>query len=163
MVEIRKLKDNDKPQVRTLELFCIREYLEGSLQKNWDDLPPDLMEQLGASTKDSFDFYREGGMSYVALEKGQIVAFLFSQIIRHVNNIEKVLWVENMGVHPDHRRKGVGLKLLRRAASDAKKKGAKAVQSVVMPDAKDAVMLHKKVGFFMDGRKFAFLDLENFK
>jgi len=24
-------------------------------------------------------------------------------------------------------------------------------------------MLHKKVGFFMDGRKFAFLDLENFQ
>ncbi len=33
MVDIRKLKDDDKPQVRTLELFCIREYLEGSLRR----------------------------------------------------------------------------------------------------------------------------------
>jgi aminoglycoside 6'-N-acetyltransferase I len=163
MVEIRKVKDEDKSHVRTLELFCIREYLENSLQKRWDDLPSELMEQLGASTKDSFEFYRDSGMSYVAMEKGQVVGFLFSQMIQYVNNIEKVLWIENVGVHPDHRRKGVGLKLLRRAALDAKKKGAKAVQSVIMPDSKNAVMLHKKVGFFMDGRKFAFLDLENFQ
>ncbi|HOE52153.1 MAG TPA: GNAT family N-acetyltransferase [Methanomassiliicoccales archaeon] len=163
MVEIRKLKDEDKPQVRTLELFCVREYLEGSLRKNWDDLPAELVEQLGASAKDSFEFYRDGGMSYVAVEQGQVIGFLFAQIIRYVNNIEKVLWIENIGVHPEHRRKGVGLKLLRRAALDAKKKGAKAVQSVIMPDSKEAVMLHKKVGFFMDGRKFAFLDLENFQ
>ncbi len=163
MVEIRKLKDEDKPQVRTLELFCVREYLEGSLRKNWDDLPAELVEQLGASAKDSFEFYRDGGMSYVAVEQGQVIGFLFAQIIRYVNNIEKVLWIENIGVHPEHRRKGVGLKLLRRAALDAKKKGAKAVQSVIMPESKEAVMLHKKVGFFMDGRKFAFLDLENFQ
>ena len=162
MVDIRKVKKEDKPQVRTLELFCIREYLENSLQKRWDDLPAELMEQLGASTKDSFDFYREAGLSYVAMDKGQVVGFLFSQMMQHVNNIDKVLWIENLGVHPEHRRKGVGLKLLRRAALDAKKKGAKAVQSVIMPDSKDAVMLHKKVGFFLDGRKFAFLDLENF-
>ncbi len=102
-------------------------------------------------------------MSYVAVDKGQVVGFLFSQIIQHVNNIEKVLWIENLGGAPDHRRKGVGLKLLGALHWDAKKKGAKAVQSVVMPDAKDAVMLHKKVGFFIDGRKFAFLDLENFQ
>jgi aminoglycoside 6'-N-acetyltransferase I len=163
MVEIRKVKDEDKSHVRTLELFCIREYLENSLQRRWDDLPSELMEQLGASAKDSFEFYRDSGMSYVAVEKGQVVGFLFSQMIQYVNNIEKVLWIENVGVHPDHRRKGVGLKLLRRAALDAKKKGAKAVQSVIMPDSKNAVMLHKKVGFFMDGRKFAFLDLENFQ
>ncbi|TFG57437.1 MAG: GNAT family N-acetyltransferase [Methanomassiliicoccus sp.] len=163
MVEIRKIKEEDRSHVRTLELFCIRDYMESSLQKSWDDLPSELMEQLGASAKDSFEFYRESGMSYVAMEKGQVIGFLFSQMIQYVNNIEKVLWIENVGVHPDHRRKGVGLKLLRKAALDSKKKGAKAVQSVIMPDSKNAVMLHKKVGFFMDGRKFAFLDLENFQ
>ncbi|MCG7844597.1 MAG: GNAT family N-acetyltransferase [Methanomassiliicoccales archaeon] len=163
MVDIRKVKEEDKSHVRTLELFCIRDYLENSLQKKWDDLPSELLEQLGASAKDSFEFYRESGTSYVAVEKGQVVGFLFSQMIQYVNNIEKVLWIENIGVHPDHRRKGVGLKLLRRAALDAKKKGAKAIQSVIMPDSKNVVMLHKKVGFFMDGRKFAFLDLENFQ
>jgi len=163
MVDIRKVKDDDKSHVRTLELFCIREYLESSLQKKWDDLPSELIEQLGASAKDSFEFYRDTGLSYVAMEKGQVVGFLFSQIIEHVNNIDKVLWIDNVGVHPDHRRKGVGLKLLRRASLDAKKKGAKAVQSVLMPDSKNAVMLHKKAGFFLDGRKFAFLDLENFE
>ncbi|MCX6650331.1 MAG: GNAT family N-acetyltransferase [Methanomassiliicoccales archaeon] len=163
MVDIRKVKDEDRSNVRTLELFCIREYLESSLQKDWDELPPELMEQLGASTKDSFEFYQNSGLSYVALEKGQVVGFLFSQIVEHVNGIEKVLWIENVGVHPDHRRKGVGLKLLRKASLDAKKKGAKAVQSVIMPDSKSTIMLHKKVGFFMDGRKFAFLDLENFQ
>jgi predicted N-acetyltransferase YhbS len=163
MVEIRALKENDRGHVRALELFCIREYLEGSLHKNWDQLSHDLVDELGASSASSFDHYLKSVLCYVALEEGQIVGFIFGQMVEHINNVPKVLWVESIAVHPNHRRKGIAYKLLKKTATEARKKGAKAVQSIIMPDLAASVMLHKKLGFFMDGRKVAFLDLESFQ
>jgi len=163
MVEIRALKENDRGHVRALELFCIREYLEGSLHKSWDQLSHDLIDELGASSHNSFDHYLKSGLCFVALEDGHIVGFVFGQMVDYINNVPKVLWVESIAVHPNHRRKGIAYKLLKKAATDAKKKGAKAVQSTIMSDLAASVMLHKKLGFFMDGRKVAFLDLESFQ
>jgi aminoglycoside 6'-N-acetyltransferase I len=163
MTEIRALKENDRGHVRAHELFCIREYLESSLKKNWDELPQDLIDQLGASSKGSFDHYLDSGLSYVAVEDGQIIGFVFTQMMEYINNVPKVMWVESVAVHPDHRRKGIGYKLLKKCATEGKKKGAKAVQSIIMPDLAASVMLHKKLGFFMDGRKVSFLDLETFQ
>jgi aminoglycoside 6'-N-acetyltransferase I len=163
MVEIRALKENDRGHVRALELFCIREYLEGSLHKSWDQLSHDLIDELGASSHNSFDHYLKSGLCFVALEDGHIVGFVFGQMVDFINNVPKVLWVESIAVHPNHRRKGIAYKLLKKAATDAKKKGAKAVQSTIMSDLAASVMLHKKLGFFMDGRKVAFLDLESFQ
>ena len=163
MVEIRALKEEDRGHVRALELFCIREYLESALKKNWDTLSQELIDQLGASAKGSFDFYKDAGLSYVAIEDKQIVGFIFSQMVEHVFNVDKVVWIEGLMVHPMQRRKGIGFKLLRKVAAEGKKKGAKAVQSVVLQDSQSTIMLHKKVGFFIDGRKLAFLDLESFE
>jgi len=163
MVEIRALKENDRGHVRALELFCIREYLEGSLHKSWDQLSHDLIDELGASSHNSFDHYLKSGLCFVALEDGHIVGFVFGQMVDYINNVPKVLWVESIAVHPNHRRKGIAYKLLKKAATEAKKKGAKAVQSTIMSDLAASVMLHKKLGFFMDGRKVAFLDLESFQ
>jgi len=163
MVEIRALKEEDRGHVRALELFCVREYLESALKKNWDSLSQELIDQLGASAKGSFDFYKEAGMSYVAIEDKQIVGFIFAQMVQHVFNVEKVVWIEGLMVHPLQRRKGIGYKLLRKVSAEGKKKGAKAVQSVILQDSQSAIMLHKKVGFFIDGRKLAFLDLESFE
>ena len=132
-------------------------------KRKWDELSQDLIDQLGASNDKAFKTYLDSGLSYVAMEEGQIVGFVFAQMVEHINNIPKVLWVENIGVHPTHRRKGIGYKLLKKAAAEGKKKGAKAVQSTIMPENAKSVMLHKKIGFFMDGRKVAFLDLESFQ
>ena len=163
MVEIRALKEEDRGHVRALELFCVREYLESALKKNWDSLPQQLIDQLGASAKGSFDYYKEAGMSYVAIEDKQIVGFVFAQMVNHVFNVEKVVWIEGLMVHPLERRKGIGYKLLRKVSAEGKKKGAKAVQSVILQDSQSSILLHKKVGFFIDGRKLAFLDLESFE
>ncbi len=163
MVEIRALKEEDRGHVRALELFCVREYLESALKKNWDSLPQELIDQLGASAKGSFDYYKDAGLSYVAIEDKQIVGFVFAQMVHHVYNVDKVVWIEGLMVHPMQRRKGIGFKLLRKVSAEGKKKGAKAVQSVILQDSQSSILLHKKVGFFIDGRKLAFLDLESFE
>ena len=164
MVEIRALKENDRGHVRALELFCIREYLEGSLHKSWDQLSHDLIDDLGASSHNSFDHYLKSGLCFVAVEDGHIVGFVFGQMVEYINNVAKVLWVESIAVHPNHRRKGIAYKLLKKTATEAKKKGAKSgAEHHHALTLAASVMLHKKMGFFMDGRKVAFLDLESFQ
>jgi aminoglycoside 6'-N-acetyltransferase I len=159
MVDIRAMKEGDRGHVRALELFCIREYLEDTVKKNMDQMQQDVVDQLGASAKGSFDFYIDKGLSFVAVENKQIVGFVFAQMIEHINSVEKVLWIESTGVHPDHRRKGIGLKLLNKVTAEGKKKGAKAAESNIMADLMPSLMMHRKAGFFMDSRKIALLDL----
>ena len=163
MVQIVPLTEKDRNAVRALELFCIREYLEPSMTTKWDDLHPDLMNQLGASAQQSFDHYRVSGLSFMAKEDDQVVGFIFAQMVEHLYNIPKMVWVENIGVHPSHRRKNIAYQMLKKVILEGKKKGAKAVHSAIMPDNAKSIMLHKKLGFFVDGRKTAFLDLESFR
>ena len=163
MVQIVPLTEKDRNAVRALELFCIRECLEPSMTTKWDDLHPDLMNQLGASAQQSFDYYRASGLSFMAKEDDQVVGFIFAQMVEHLYNIPKMVWVENIGVHPSHRRKSIAYQMLKKVILEGKKKGAKAVHSAIMPDNAKSIMLHKKLGFFVDGRKTAFLDLESFR
>ena len=163
MAQIAKLTKEDKGHVRALELFIMKEYFEATLNRKWDGLSHDFVDQLGATAKGSFEHYLNSGLSFVAKEDGQIVGFVFAKMVEHMSNIPKAVWIENIGVHPSYRRKGIGLMLLKRLATESKKKGALAVQSAIMPDNPKSIMLHKKAGFFMDARKIAFLDLDNLK
>ncbi|MBM4237674.1 MAG: GNAT family N-acetyltransferase [Euryarchaeota archaeon] len=163
MVQIVPMREEDRGLVRTLELFCLRETIEPVLTKKWSDLRQDLVDQLGASSAQNYDHYVGSRLSYVAKEKRTIVGFVFAKIVTHVYSVPKMVWVENVGVHPDHRRKGVAYRLLKAVALEGKRQGAKAMHSAIMPDNIESIMLHKKLGFFVDGRKIAFLDLEGFK
>lgn len=163
MAQIVKLKKEDKGHVRALELFIIKEYLESMLKRKWEELDQEFIDQLGASNDKAFKLYLESGLSFVAKEDGQIVGFVFAQMVDHMSNIPKSVWVENIGVHPSYRRRGIGYQLMRKVSLEAKKVGAKAIQSAIMPENAKSMMLHKKAGFFLDARKVAFLDLDAVK
>lgn len=163
MVQIAKLKKEDKGHVRALELFIIKEYVESMLKRKWEDLSQEFVDQLGATNDKAFKLYLDSGLSYVAKEDGQIVGFVFAQKVEHMSNIPLSVWVENIGVHPSHRRKGIGYQLLKKVSQEGRRQGAKAVQSAIMPENAKSLMLHKKMGFFLDARKIAFLDLDGLK
>ncbi len=160
-MKLEELRQEHHSSVRTLELFCIREYIESSMAKEWDNVPKQLINQLGASAKDSFGHYLESGLSFVAQEDDEIAGFIFAQMVEHIYNIPKLVWVENLGVHPSMRRQGIGYRLLEKVALTGRERGARAVHSSIMPHNKRSIMLHKKLSFFIDARKIAFLDLES--
>ena len=68
-----------------------------------------------------------------------------------------------MCVDPDYRRMGLGYKLLRRLAENSKRMGSTAIHCTIAPKNLPAIMLHKKIGFFIDRRESAFLDLGTFR
>jgi L-amino acid N-acyltransferase YncA len=163
MVEIRPMKLKDLVQVRDLEISCIREYFSAILENKWDELPQQWKDDLGASSQKSFKTYLDSGLSFVAEEDGQIFGFIFAQMLHHVYNAENLVWVENMGVHKYYRRNGIGYMLLRETVRAGMAQGATVVHSAIQPDNAPSIMLHKKMGFFVDRRDVALLDLTDKK
>ena len=162
-MEIRPMKLKDIVQVRDLEISCIKEYFAEILENKWESLPQQWKDDLGASSKKSLGTYLESGLSFVAEEDGEIFGFIFAQMLHHVNNTENLVWIENMGVHPYLRRNGIGYKLLRATMDAGIEKGAQAIHSSIQPNNLPSIMLHKKLGFFMDRREVALFDCNDAK
>lgn len=162
-MEIRAMKLKDLVKIRELEMKCIREYFDKEIKNEWDGLPKEWKDNLGASSSKSFIAYAETGLSFVAEEEGEILGFVFAQMLHHVYNAENMLWIENMGVHEYYRRIGIGYKLLSKVLDEGLAHGATVAHSAIQPDNLRSIMLHKKAGFFMDRREVALMDMNDWK
>ncbi|MCL1810675.1 MAG: GNAT family N-acetyltransferase [Methanomassiliicoccaceae archaeon] len=162
-MEIRQMKLKDIEKVRELEISCIREYFAETIENKWEDLPKEWKDNLGASSRNHFASYLEGGMSFVAEEDGEIYGFIFAKILEHVFDVNKLVWIENMAVHPYVRRNAIGYKLLREVLRKGMEIGADAAHSMIQSGNAPSIMLHKKIGFFMDRREVALIDLKDQK
>lgn len=160
-MEIRPMKMKDLVKVRDLEIMCIREYFSEILENKWEELPKDWKDDLGASSKKSFSTYLDSGLSFVAEEDGEVMGFIFAQMLHHVYNAENLIWIENMAVHPYFRRNGIGYKLLRETVRKGSEMGGTVVHSAIQPDNVPSIMLHKKLGFFIDRRSVALFDMND--
>lgn len=161
-MKIVPLTDEDRVAVRMLELACIREYIEGPMERKWEEFDNEVRQKLGASASGSFGHYRDAGLSFVAKEGDRVIGFVFAQPMHWIDGIEKAVWVENVGVDPEFRRMGVGYMLLRHLALEGKRQGALVVHSSISPDNVSSLLLHKKLGFLAEDRKIAYLDLAKF-
>ena len=160
-MEIVTIGHEDWEELRQLELALFRENLEVSKAMKWEEVSPELIDHLGASSEEAFSFYMDSGMSFVARDEGKIVGFVFAQIMEHVESVSRVAWVENLGVHPLYRRQGIAYRLLERVIKVAREKGATAAFSSIRSDNPESIMLHKKMGFLVDNRMMALIDLES--
>lgn len=158
-MEIRPMKMKDLVKVRDLEIACIREYFSEIMENKWEELPKEWKENLGASNRSAFPSYLEGGLSFVAEEDGEVMGFIFAKMLHHIYNAENLIWVENMGVHTYYRRMGIGYKLLREVVNKGAEMGGTVVHSAIQPDNAPSIMLHKKLGFFIDRRSVALFDI----
>lgn len=158
---IRPMKLKDLIKVRELEISCIREYFEKEIENKWEELPKEWKDNLGASSSRSFMSYIEGGLSFVAEDDGEILGFIFAQMLHHVYNTENMVWIENIGVHEYYRRVGIGYRLLRAVLDEGKAQGGTVAHSAIQPDNVRSIMMHKKAEFFMDRREVALMDLND--
>lgn len=160
-MEFRNVRIKDIEKVRELELSCIREYFAATIENKWEDLPQDWKDGLGASSPRHFKAYLDSGLSFVAEEDGGIVGFIFAQMLHHICDVDNLLWIENMGVHPYFRRNEIGYRLLRECVRKGAEMGAAVAHSTIQPDNAPSILLHKKMGFFIDRRDVALLDLND--
>ncbi len=154
-----KLKDLKK--VRELEISLIREYFSSTLENKWEDFPQEWKDNLGASSTNHYRPYLDSGLSFVAEEDGEIYGFIFAQMLHHIADVSNLVWIENMGVDPIVRRQEIGFRLLRETLRAGREAGAEVAHSMIQPANAPSIMLHKKIGFFMDARQVALIDLKD--
>ncbi|HKM13323.1 MAG TPA: GNAT family N-acetyltransferase [Candidatus Methanomethylophilaceae archaeon] len=160
-MEIRKLKLKDLEKVRELEISCIKEYFAETIENKWNDLPEEWKENLGASSKKHFGAYLKSGLSFVAIEDDEVVGFVFAQMLHNIANAENLLWIENLAVHPYLRRNLIAYRILRECIKEGIAQGAEVAHSMIQPDNIPSLLLHKKIGFFIDPREVALMDLKD--
>ena len=160
-MEFRPMKLKDMRKVRELELSCIREYFSDIMETKWEELSDDWKENLGASSPRHFKPYLESGLSFVAEEDGEVYGFIFAQMLHHIADCDNLVWIENMGVDPMVRRNEIGYRLLRETLRAGKAAGADVAHSMIQPNNAPSIMLHKKIGFFMNAREVALIDLKD--
>jgi aminoglycoside 6'-N-acetyltransferase I len=161
VMEIRQIKLKDIEKVRELEISCIKEYFSSAIENKWEELPKEWKDNLGASSKNHFSSYLESGLSFVAEEDGEIYGFIFAKMLEHIADVNKLVWIENMGVHPYVRRNAIGYKLLREVLRNGQSMGGEVAHSMLQTGNAPSIMLHKKIGFFMDRREVALIDLKD--
>ena len=160
-MDFRPMKLKDIKKVRELELSCIKEYFSETIENKWEDLPQEWKDNLGASSPNHFRPYLESGLSFVAEEDGEIYGFIFAQMLHHIADCTNLVWIENMGVDPMVRRNELGYRLLREALRAGRAAGGEVAPSMIAQDNAPSIMLHKKIGFFIDRRAVALMDLKD--
>lgn len=160
-MEFRVMKLKDMKKVRELEISCIREYFDRTLENRWEDLPAGWKDNLGASSTRHYRPYLDSGLSFVAEEDGEIYGFIFAQMLHHIADCDNLVWIENMGVDPLVRRNEIGFRLLRETLRTGRSQGAQVAHSLIAQDNAPSILLHKKMGFFMDRRNVALIDLSD--
>ena len=100
-----------------------------------------------APARETIASFVEAGWSYVAEVGDEVVGYLLAQPIAFVEATPLTVWVEEVAVHPDHRRRGVATALYRALGDAARAAGAKAVLTRLDRDDAAALALHRRVGF----------------
>ena len=83
----------------------------------------------------------------LALDDGEVIGYAGTWIL------DDEAQITNVAVEPDHRRKGVGMKLMDALIREAKKRGATRMTLEVRPSNTAALALYEKFGFVDCGRR----------
>lgn len=89
-----------------------------------------------------FKHFRE--TSFIVEEGGKIVGFLVGFVSQ---SYPTEAYIHFVGVHPDYRKKEIGLNLYSAFCDRVKQKGCKIVRSVTSPVNKGSIGFHTRLGF----------------
>ena len=93
-------------------------------------------------------FIRKFGESaYVIKEGDKVIAYLWG----FVDNKRKIGWVHLIGVRISHQKKGIGRSLYSHFIKYAKEKGCNKVKALTIPENKESIAFHKKIGMTLLG------------
>ena len=104
------------------------------------------------------DYFLRCGGVLVAESDGQIVGYALTHLVEWMHGVEKLIWIEHIGVHPEHRRNGIGLGLLE-FVKQHYKTSAEQLYAEIHPLNSKSIALFKKFGVELVERKLAFKTL----
>ncbi|HEV2109464.1 MAG TPA: GNAT family N-acetyltransferase [Thermomicrobiales bacterium] len=115
-----------------------------------------VIRRLGVGERPALGDLTAGGVdtreqtdccSYVAEIDGHCVGYLLVQSISYLDGKPLTLWIDDLAVHPDHRRRKIATALYRELGTWARAEGVKAILTRIPPDNAAARALHQQIGF----------------
>lgn len=91
------------------------------------------------------EFLQGGHTIFVAEEDGQIMGKV--DVVEKIQNSEKVLSLQRLIVHPNHRRKGIASALIAAAEKECKNRNIRSMDVAVQENDSLAKSLYEKQGF----------------
>jgi len=98
-------------------------------------------------TPETFASCVEAGHSYVATVRDGVVGYVLTQPIAFADLAPLTLWVEEVAVHPAHRRRSIATALYRTLGAGARAAGVQGVLVRLRRDDAAGRALHRRVGF----------------
>lgn len=92
-------------------------------------------------------FYELGEKALIAEDDGEVVGFLLGFL---APKDPPVAYVHLVGIHPDHRRRGVGKQLYEEFTARAKEAGARSVLAITMVGNEGSIRFHEALGFHVE-------------
>lgn len=89
-------------------------------------------------------FYELGEQALIAEEDGEVVGFLLGFL---APTLPPTAYVHLVGIHPDHRRRGVGKVLYEQFTHGAREAGAKRLKAITTVGNDGSVRFHEALGF----------------
>lgn len=127
MIEIKRMDQTHVSQIAELERICFSD--------PWSE------RSIGSELENGLSMW------FVATEEETVLGYIGSQTVLDSSD------VMNIAVHPDHRKKGVGEKLVLELVHYLKEKDIKSLLLEVRVSNTAAINLYKKLGFQEIGRR----------
>lgn len=89
-------------------------------------------------------FYELGQMACIVEEEGHMIGFLFGFL---TPDAPPLGYVHLVGVHPDHRRRGVGRFIYAWFEEECRKRGCRQVKAITTPGNEGQVLFHQGIGW----------------
>ncbi|MGY0490960.1 GNAT family N-acetyltransferase [Streptomyces sp. WG-D5] len=132
-MQIRPAEPADLPRLQAIETAAGEIFRTVGMAAVADDAPPTVAE---------LDRYRRAGHAWVAAEDtGTVVAYLVAEVV------DGALHIEQVTVHPDAARRGVGQALIACAADCARDQGLTGLTLTTFTDVPWNAPYYERLGF----------------
>ena len=96
------------------------------------------------------DHFMESKGILVAEADGQVLAYVLTHPVEWMHGVRRLIWIEHIGVRPEHRRKGIGLGLLRFVRQHYKTKADQIYAEIHPLNRKSLALFRKLVPHFIN-------------
>ncbi|MHC5261227.1 GNAT family N-acetyltransferase [Streptomyces sp. UC4497] len=143
---IRSAEPADLPRLQAIETAAGEIFRTVGMAAIADDAPPTVAE---------LERFRRAGHAWVAVEDtGTVVAYLVaewglpcSNVVESLGNVDGAFHIEQVTVHPDAARRGVGQALIARAADCARDQGLTGLTLTTFADVPWNAPYYERLGF----------------
>ena len=141
VVRIRRPSPGDYKAVKKIERIIVDEYIRYLKETGEEDVIEPWI------TPEYFNHYVRTEASFVAELDSNLVGFILSQPTSYVHGAKKEICLEYIALLPEHRKKGIGTRMISTVIDYAHKHGISTLYTTLNPNNNESTQLLRRHGF----------------